>query len=91
MSSEHLHYSGWRENGVDLPFQCLAGAALGLVINHIKDFDGAARRTCCKALAAAAHRARQGVIFSSREWMFMLACTIISSWTVSMGIASEGA
>jgi hypothetical protein len=34
-----------------LPFQCLARAALRLVINHVKDFDGTVRGTCCEALA----------------------------------------
>jgi hypothetical protein len=33
------------------PFQCLACAALRLVINHVKDFDGTIRGTCCEALA----------------------------------------
>jgi hypothetical protein len=35
----------------ELPFQCLARAALWLVINHVKDFDGTVRGTCCEALA----------------------------------------
>jgi hypothetical protein len=35
----------------ELPFQCLARAALRLVINHVKDFDGTVRGTCCEALA----------------------------------------
>ena len=34
-----------------LPFQRLARAALRLVINHVKDFDGTVRGTCCEALA----------------------------------------
>jgi hypothetical protein len=35
----------------ELPFQCLARAALRLVINHVKDFDGTVRGTCCEAVA----------------------------------------
>ncbi len=35
----------------ELPFQCLARAALRLVINYIKDFDGTVRGACCEALA----------------------------------------
>jgi hypothetical protein len=35
----------------ELPFQCLARTALRLVINHVKDFDGTVRGTCCEALA----------------------------------------
>lgn len=34
-----------------LPFQCLAGAALGLVINDVENFDGTVRGACCEALA----------------------------------------
>jgi hypothetical protein len=40
-----------RRKASELPFQCLAGAALRLVINYIKDFDGTVRGTCCEALA----------------------------------------
>lgn len=35
----------------ELPFQCLTRAALRLVVNHVKDFDGTVRGTCCEALA----------------------------------------
>ena len=35
----------------ELPFQCLARAALRLVIHHVKDFDGTVRGTCCETLA----------------------------------------
>ena len=35
----------------ELPFQCLARAALRLVINHVKDFDGTVRGACCEAFA----------------------------------------
>ena len=35
-----LSVSGWRHTAVP-----------GLIINYIKDFDGAARGTCCEALA----------------------------------------
>jgi hypothetical protein len=34
----------------ELPFQCLAGAALRLVIDYIEDFDGTIRGACCEAL-----------------------------------------
>jgi hypothetical protein len=34
-----------------VPFQCLAGTALGLVINYVKNFDGTVRGACCEALA----------------------------------------
>lgn len=36
---------------MDLPFQCLAGATLGLIIDYVEDFDGTVRRTCCEAFA----------------------------------------
>jgi hypothetical protein len=35
----------------ELPFQCLTRAALRLVVNHVKNFDGTVRGTCCEALA----------------------------------------
>jgi hypothetical protein len=78
----------------ELPFQCLARAALRLVINHVKDFDGTVRGTCCEALAVVIQlRVVLGKVTVSvmSGVMCTLARTIMSSCAVSMGIASEGA
>jgi hypothetical protein len=39
-----------RSEASGLPFQCLASAALRIVINYIEDFDSTIRRARCKAL-----------------------------------------
>jgi hypothetical protein len=40
-----------RSDAGGLPFDCLASAALRLVIDYIEDFDGTIRGACCEALA----------------------------------------
>ena len=95
--------AGWADEfgtftvfGSELPFQCLAGAALRLVINYVEDFDGTVRGACCEALAVIVQlrvmlgKVSLSVMSTDDEWICTLAHTIMSSWAVSMGVASEG-